>query len=335
MTSTVADIIARLQTKPAAAERPVISLVASAGTGKTETICRQILAGALQPSAPGRRPTVWFAVPNHRMVGELVNTLEELPGYSQDLLLVLEGRNQPEMCRRAALIKRAGGQEWAIQNTFCDDGERRCPHFAECKYQAMRRQARGAEGRIVLMTHSSLLQHPQLPNPDLVVIDEAIWSTIVKKLDFSLETFDRVARAISTAQDLDARMQQGAVRHLESVRLALTASDGQMLQILRERKLEAGQLDWLAGIVAGGEDRGCGLTPDLPDEELEKRLRDRLAPAHRQVAAAIRQLAVEIERERPVPIAAEALQAKYGSETVTNLRSWGRAQIANVRKPHK
>ena len=125
--STVSDVIARLQADSTACERMIISLVANAGIGKTETVCAKILCDALKSATPGRTPTVWFAVPNYRMVKQLVGTLRKVHKVSKRRIVILRGRDQNNMCRRADLIGRAGGLDPQIQNTFCDNGVQRCP----------------------------------------------------------------------------------------------------------------------------------------------------------------------------------------------------------------
>ena len=300
---SVSSVLAKLQAGSATADadRPIILVNASAGIGKTRAICREIASGANLPGSGGA--TVWFVVPNHRMAGQLVDTFKEIPGFPMERLLVLRGRDQAEMCRRSALITRAGGLELAIQDSFCAQGSKRCPYFQDCKYQEVRRAARAAKGRIIVMPHASLLQHPELPEPDLVVIDEAIWSVSVAKSDLSLETYDRVAGAIATAVDLKERTRRRAARQLLDLRSALTDPEGLMLKVLRERKLDTPtKLRRLAAAVAGDEASLGAISPDLSDGEIDQLLRNRLAPERRGVATAIRQLAAEIERPRDVPI---------------------------------
>jgi hypothetical protein len=303
LAASVSRVLAMLRTRSVwgEADRPVILLRASAGIGKTRTVCREIASGANLPG--GRHATVWFAVPNHHMAGQLVDTFREIPNFPMDRVLVLEGRDQPDMCRRSALITRASGLETSIQDSFCAAASKRCPYFQDCKYQALRREARAAKGRIIVMPHAALVQHPELPEPDLVIIDEAIWSVAAAKSDFSLETFDRVARTIATAADLKESARRRAARQLPNIRSALTHPEGLMLKVLRERKLDTPtKLLRLAAAVAGEEPSAGAISPDLSDREIDQMLRDRLVPARRRVAAAIRQLAAEIERQREVPI---------------------------------
>ena len=274
---------------------------ATPGTGKTRTICQEIASGKNLPG--GRHATLWFAVPNHNMAGQLVKTFEEVPNFPMERVLVLQGRDRQNMCRRSALITRAGSMEGAVQDTFCAQGNKLCPYFQDCNYQALRREARAAKGRIIVMPHAALVQHPDLPEPDLVVIDESIWSRSIVKSDFSLETFDRVARSIATAPDLKESTRQRAARQLLDIRSALNDPEGLMLKVLRERKLETPtKLRRLASAVAGTDASLVAISPDLTDREIEKLLSERLAPARRRVAAAIRQFAAEIERQRDVPI---------------------------------
>lgn len=335
LAASMSRVLAKLQTGSASANVnwPIILIKATAGIGKTRTICQEIASGKNLPG--GQQATIWFVVPNHRMAGQLVDTFRKIPAFPMKRLLVLQGRDQPDMCRRSALIARTSGLEMAIQDSFCAQGGKRCPYFHGCRYQEMRREARAAKGRIIVMPHASLVQRPDLPDPDLVVIDEAIWSVAVTKSDFSLETFDRVVTAVTNAGDLKERTRRRAARQLLDIRSALIDPQGRMLEVLRERKLETStKLRRLAAAVAGDEASFGAISPDLSDSDIDRLLRDRLAPMRRGVATAIRQLAAEIEREREMPIGVtfepdEIIQlvGRKCSERQARIRVFGRRQF--------
>jgi|GEM_PF-5865364 len=150
-------------------------IIAPAGMGKTTKVaeCLALCKGM----------SVWFMVPNHKLAEEVTDTLESrVPGAE---VILIKGRRE-DTCARSKLASRLGGRGLGVQESLCNNGKVRCPFFSSCLYQEqvsllnnMSEPEADDPPRIFVMTHSFLTIHSNIPDPDMLIVDESHWQNFV------------------------------------------------------------------------------------------------------------------------------------------------------------
>lgn len=208
MATAVGEAVAWRATGAEDEPPPVVGIKAGAGIGKTGTALEQIAA------TPGiEQMNVEIYVPSHRLAEELaerVRAIRAAPhGSGIDVnaelrVLVIRGRGATDsdgnpLCEKSELAEKIGKSGLSVSGHLCklkspDGGETQyCPFYAGCRYLAQFRDDRPA---IRIFSHASMFirRNKALPEPDLIVVDEAFWQVAVPAKPSRL-ALDRVAGA--------------------------------------------------------------------------------------------------------------------------------------------
>jgi hypothetical protein len=223
---------------------PRLQIVAPPGLGKTTAVRKQLTR------CKGR--IIWFMVPNHRLAEELYQDFQNTPEID---VFLIKGRND-ENCERNSLAKAVGAKGLSVEKTLCEKGDKHCPYWEHCLYQAQRREIKNLSTlnssdppRIFIMTHNYLITHCMAPRPDLVIIDESHWKlfcydfelNIEKLIDYSdsnlpyYRQYREVIRFVKTAftsgglyknykKDKNLKLDL-AIKHIQAVQRKYSKSD--------------------------------------------------------------------------------------------------------------
>ena len=148
-----------------------IGLPVQVGLGKTEAAIEESVKWV-----NAGRGNVVFAVPTHRLGGEIIERVKSKAGANIQVA-IWRGREADDpdtgekMCRDIETVKSVQNVGGDPQSLVCIKGEKKCPYFDVCGYQKQRQQT----GQIWIVAHHALFtQKPEvIPKPSLCVIDES------------------------------------------------------------------------------------------------------------------------------------------------------------------
>jgi hypothetical protein len=186
---------------------PLLAVKATTGLGKTRGVVARLL------DSPFR--SVLYVAPTHAVLEEIREALEreqdkpDRVGNEHWEIVHVYGRTHrdsrtkaPTMCQRADVaeeVQRFGGQ---VGQILCGNAlAPKCPHYESCPFIEQQAKLRAVQDdscvRTITLVPTDTLSH-HLPggvrDPDLVVIDEQFWGTLVstthaeKSRNFKLET---------------------------------------------------------------------------------------------------------------------------------------------------
>ncbi len=204
-------------------------IIAPAGIGKTSTVVDHIK----QELSNG---TVWYLLPTIKMCEQVA---ESFATAGLDNIVVFRGRNQEGMCERYNLANYVASTGLSVQKSICRSGTSLCPYYGSCAYQEQLRSlnpdAAGDEAdeeeelktRVFLLAHQFLSFPTAIPNPDLVIVDETYWQSLIQEIDFHPDTL-----FIRPKQDSIAGRKYIAL--VEEIVTAFRANPNNLLRAVRE-----------------------------------------------------------------------------------------------------
>ncbi|MGH7074016.1 MAG: hypothetical protein ACREFD_07430, partial [Stellaceae bacterium] len=198
---------------------PRLEIAAVAGLGKTQAVIAEIM----------KRPewwtrNVWIFEPTLAMAERIAKQFGPGPQVQ-----VVRGRNAPNplgpdddapapMCRKPKAADLAGRLGLPVSKTVCNNGEKRCQFYDECAYLKQRNDSRGI--RVFASEYLHLPKPGHLAPPDLVIIDEAVVSTLISETPFGL---DRLSGSPEWFDDPAVAREVGAV--LDGLRSAFQSGE--------------------------------------------------------------------------------------------------------------
>ena len=264
-------------------EGPRLAVAAPAGIGKTRAVVGQL--ARRRPDLDGL--TAWVMAPDHALAAQ---THADLEAAGVPAALV-RGRSaaRPDdpgrtMCERAAVaeeVARAGVDVARL----CEG----CPRREACERDGYRSQATGRPGVYVLAHNYLTLPRAPAPAPDLVVVDERCWPTLVRHGELHPD-------AVTEPFPVDAAVLAPWTAVAAAVRAAATAPGA--LAACRAAGLGPDALR--AAAAALGEARrrlAPQLSGAMPDRAVLERLARR-GPAMRR-AGLLRRLCLLLAAELP------------------------------------
>lgn len=225
-------------------EDPPKQLLVKGAAGLGKTTCA-IDALAALPGLPGLN--VEFYAPTRELGLELVTKLRGALGDRSPVDMI-HGREAVvdgnPMCQRAPLATAMAKAGWDVTKHLCkgarDDGpDQPCPHRFECPYLA---QFGFQSPQVRVLTHGHLRTRHRMrvPNPDLVIVDEAFYSQGLRSGTFALSELFMPRGFLPSDAILD-----------ETTRfVGETLQRGiPLLAALRERGVTAEQLTQMSGLI--------------------------------------------------------------------------------------
>jgi putative DNA primase/helicase len=169
--ASVSKAVSQLWTESGAELPLAIGLPVQVGLGKTEAAIEESVKWV-----NAGRGNVVFAVPTHRLGGEILKRVKSKAGENIQVA-IWRGREADDpdtgekMCRDIETVKSVQNVGGDPQSLVCIKGEKKCPYFDVCGYQKQRKQT----GQIWIVAHHALFtQKPEvIPKPSLCVIDES------------------------------------------------------------------------------------------------------------------------------------------------------------------
>ena len=176
---------------------PVVGIKAGAGLGKTGAALEQIAA------VPGiEQMNVEIYVPDHRLAQELSERAKRAAPHLRVLVIRGRGANTADgaaMCQKAPLAEQIGKAGLNVMGHLCrlkgkgGAEPQECEFAKTCRYLAQFRENRPA---IRILAHASMFvaRNKELPEPDLIVIDELFWRDAVSHKRLALDRLTEVGR---------------------------------------------------------------------------------------------------------------------------------------------
>ena len=199
-------------------QAPTLGIKAAAGIGKTTKMISDSIASGAFDSA-----SIEFYVPSHTLSEELKVILKReldtdltefgIEDYSR--VQVIKGRASADedgvvLCQKPNEVNQVYRLGLSVQKSLCDDNEHRCEFYHHCGYQAQfRRQMSlpeeitdhieiGAGVRVMAHNHLFLHARDRLPDPMLVVVDEAFYQSGIDKITFQINELRSQRTALTT-----------------------------------------------------------------------------------------------------------------------------------------
>jgi hypothetical protein len=229
-------------TRPKNAPASQLLVKGAAGLGKTTCAIDALAA------LPGLEVlNVEFYAPTRELGLELVEKLRGALGDRTPVDMI-HGREAvvdgTPMCQRAPLATAMAKAGWDVTRYLCkgarDDGEDQpCPHRWECPYLAQF-GLQSPQVRVLTHGHLRTRQRMRVPEPDLVVVDEAFYSQGLRSATFALKELF-VPRGILP----DDRALDETTRLIGEV----LQSEAPLLTMLRTRGVTSEQLLELSGFI--------------------------------------------------------------------------------------
>ncbi|MCP4315607.1 MAG: hypothetical protein GY789_06195 [Hyphomicrobiales bacterium] len=172
------------------------------GAGKT-TIAMEYLVQVLQKN-PNLNVEIY--VPRHELIDEVVELLNEAPDSVE--LIHMKGRGHghedgQSLCTRYNYVQSLEAAGLSIRSNACwRNPTEKCTDYETCMYWQQFRQTPGKTGSVRILPHAYLAVErvDTLPNPDIVILDEAILSAIHSKTHIAAGDFAKLLNESSTTQ---------------------------------------------------------------------------------------------------------------------------------------
>lgn len=169
------------------AQKRKMALRVTMGAGKTTVAIEKIKA--LLAENPNLN--IEYYVPTHDLAGEIVERFEGIDASIH--LIHVRGRNQGHETGNAPCVRYAYAQSLArqglsVRSNACQRADdQRCEHFNDCAYFKQFRPHPFKSGAVRVFASAYLKERRpnELPEPDLVVIDEAFLPAIIKTVEVS------------------------------------------------------------------------------------------------------------------------------------------------------
>jgi hypothetical protein len=298
---------------------PRLQIAGSPGLGKTRIVIDQYR----------RHPALWtrqilYFAPTIDLCHEFVNELNAAAPPGMPLAIVLPGRDYvngegQSDCARAKVIRESQHKVSSVYKSFCDDGAgHRCPHYDSCPYISKRRDQTSG---IRASAHANLTtpQSGELsrPPPDLVIVDEACYSSVVKharaeqvsfgdlatycKADASPGELVDASSHAELGQEIISQMILGpgfmeriAVDEKQRIRDAIKSSSGMDVHADSNPALLSNRLRAAASAADNAGDP-VKIVPGDSDEVVRNKLKVGRPHPGRGVAAVLRQVAEDYD----------------------------------------
>lgn len=271
---------------------PRLAIQAAAGLGKTIEVVRFIMA---HPELWGLH--IWIFVPSLDLAEQLAKSFVPQAGLHGPYVRIMRGRlaKAPEerekgqaktMCFLPKAAELAGNKLGLnVYKTLCKRGEDLCLFYGECPWIA---QFEDTTPGVRIFCHEYLFlpKLPQLPKPDLVVIDESFVESAVGRLDFLP---DRLVEPATWKTEETSSCLQSLRAAIEGYKPLLAA--------LREAGMTKREFSH-ALAAAEAEIEDCGVTPGMGEDEAVKRLSALEESERVKIARALRQLVLEFDLPR-------------------------------------
>ena len=168
-----------------------IGIRVSVGGGKTKEAIEAMVSGVarMRKELGPVTPSIVYAVPTHRLGGELIHRIEAeaaAQGVSVSVRIwrgreAIEPETGEQMCLDVPAVKAAQRAMLRPQDAVCKSADGACPFFSRCQYQAQRQ----ASADIWLVAHASLFhERPKaIGQPAVLIVDEGIWQASLRGFD--------------------------------------------------------------------------------------------------------------------------------------------------------
>jgi hypothetical protein len=179
-------------------EAPQLAIKATAGLGKTSQIIKNLISKSALRSGH-----VHYYVPNHRLSGELQESLSMELGFNMTQLqdkgprynrsIIIAGRNQKDrhgntLCQKSNVTEQAAKAGINIEKKFCKNENNTCEYYDNCVYQNQfelydigipKDWPKELDHYVTVMTHANLFlqTNKRLPKPALIVVDESFYQS--------------------------------------------------------------------------------------------------------------------------------------------------------------
>lgn len=188
MGQLTSEAIAVCREEKDGSETSQLGIRVSVGGGKTkEAIAAMVEAVArMRLEMDGNAPAIVYAVPTHRLGGELEERIEaEASAQGVPVTVrIWRGREaeNPEtgstMCGNVEAVQAAQRAMLKPQEAVCRSKKGQCPFFDVCAYQAQKQET----ADIWLVPHAALFhQRPEtIGRPAVLIVDEGIWQSSMR-----------------------------------------------------------------------------------------------------------------------------------------------------------
>ena len=283
-------------------DAPTLAIRATAGLGKTSAIVKTLIDRNLIEQGD-----IHYFVPTHKLSEQLLDDLNkaldfDIPDPSNEGQMVpfrrtslIAGRSQigkdgQPLCLKLELAKTVARMGESVSKRLCKNGSKKCEHYDTCGYQqqfdpegtndflAEVEDAKRTYSEVKVMTHHHLFLNTKdrMPEPKLVVIDEAFWQT-------GIEEFHVPPSDLSAANKPICSFINEALIRKKSIFL---------LQDLRDAGYESHNLREEAALIDEENPKRDALRPDMNFRQQEQLIGTRnwtnMAPR------VLRQLAAEL-----------------------------------------
>lgn len=237
----------------------VLGIKAGAGLGKTGAVLEALNA---LPGAEKLRIEIY--VPDHALGAELAARVRAAAPKCR--AVVIKGRGSVgedgvPMCAKADLAARVVRLGGSVTSTLCRrknpfGATERCEHFATCPFWA---QYRDEGPAIRILSHAALFtpRNRLLPEPDLIVIDEACWQAAVGDEALALDR-------LSSEPEAAARLL-GTSMYEDRVRDALLAGEDPRSVVTAEECENAADVERITR-------PGLPIAPRMPQAKQQQKL---------------------------------------------------------------
>ena len=213
-------------------------------------------------------------------------------------------------CLRPELAAAVEGRVGSTYQAICCNDTAECPLITRCRSEGYLAQYEDREPALRIFPHAHLgLEQPEdlrLPKPDLVIIDEGCIDALREQLEVPLDWLAD-PRVYGRPHTLAAREHASiGFRVAEAIR-----EHGPMLAGLREAGVTA---DRLREAAAGAKQaaKGPDIRPDTPPDTARLILAQAGPLRGPPVAAALEQLAADLEKQRATSIGVEYVPQHSG-----------------------
>ena len=283
-------------------DAPALAIRATAGLGKTSAIIKTLIDRNLLEHGD-----IHYFVPTHKLSKQLLDDLDQaldfdIPDPSNEGQLIpfrrtslIAGRSQIDklgqpLCLKLELANKVAAMGESVSKRLCKNGNKKCEHYDTCGYQqqfdpegtaeflAEVKDAHVTFSEVKVMTHAHLFLNTKdrMPEPKLVVVDEAFWQTGLEELLVNSSDLSSANKPICSF------ISESLIRHKTTF----------LLQALREAGYEPHHLREEADLLDAENTRSDGLHPDVPFKQQERLLGERRWVNRAPIV--LRQLAAEL-----------------------------------------
>ena len=283
-------------------DAPTLAIRATAGLGKTSEIIKTLIDRNLIEQGD-----IHYFVPTHKLSKQLLDDLNNAldfdipdPSNAGEMIpfrrtSLIAGRSQIDehgqsLCLKLELANKVARMGESVSKRLCKSGSKKCEHYDSCGYQqqfdpegtaeflADVKDAHVTFSEVKVMTHAHLFLNTKdsMPEPKLVVIDEAFWQT-------GIEEFLVPSSDLSAAnKPICSFINEALIRNKTT----------NLLQDLRDAGYESHHLGDEAALIDGENSKRDALRPDMNFRQQEQLIGSRswsnMAPI------VLRQLAAEL-----------------------------------------